>query len=63
MPKPPPSGPHSDVDGVHQDGVSNAERTLQAAGDPADLKLKRAYGKGYESDTAEEDTAPAAKGT
>lgn len=59
MPKPPPSGPHSDIDGVHQDGVSNEERTLKAARDPADLQLKRAYGKGYRNDVDEKATAPA----
>jgi hypothetical protein len=61
MPQPPPSGPHSDIDGVHQDGASNLERTKKAARDPADLKLQRAYGKGYRNDVEEENTPPAAK--
>jgi hypothetical protein len=47
MSKPPPSGPHSDIDGVHQDGLTNAEATVQRSEDPADLKLPRGYGKGY----------------
>jgi hypothetical protein len=60
MPQPPASGAHSDIDGVHQDGASNLERTAKAARDPADLKLQRAYGKGYRNDVGEEDTPSSA---
>ena len=53
MSKPPPSGPHSDIEGVHQDELPNSEATIQAGDDPADLGLERGYGKGYSSDVAE----------
>lgn len=54
MPKPPPSGPHSDIDGVHQDGLSNAEAIAEAAQDPADLGIARGYGKGHPNDINEQ---------
>ena len=53
MSKPPPSGPHSDIAGVHQDELPNLESTIQASDDPADLGLARGYGKGYSGDVAE----------
>jgi hypothetical protein len=54
MSKPPPSGSHSDIDGVHQDELSTAEAIVQAAEDPADLKIGRAYGKGFPNDVEEQ---------
>lgn len=50
MTKPPPSGPHSDFDGVHQDELTNTDATVEAAHDPANLGLTRGYGKGYPND-------------
>jgi hypothetical protein len=55
MSKPPPSGPHSDIDGVHQDELPNHEATIEAGQDPANLGLARGYGKGYPNDVDEED--------
>jgi hypothetical protein len=50
MSKPPSSGPHSDLDGVHQDELTNKEAIAKAARDPANLGLSRGYGKGYAND-------------
>jgi hypothetical protein len=54
MSKPPPSGPHSDIDGVHQDELPKHEATRKAGEDPANLGLARGYGKGYPNDVDEE---------
>jgi hypothetical protein len=40
MPKPPQSPPHSDVDGVHQDGT-RPSKPLQKGGQPG-IELERA---------------------
>jgi hypothetical protein len=37
MSRPPPSGPHSDIDGVHQDELPKQEATMKAGQDPANL--------------------------
>ena len=55
MSKPPPSGPHSDLDGVHQDELPEPQSTIQAGQDPADLGLERGYGKGYPNNVDELD--------
>jgi hypothetical protein len=55
MSKPPPSGPHSDLDGVHQDELTSEEAVLEAAHDPANLGLARGYGKGYPNDVDDGD--------
>jgi hypothetical protein len=36
--KPPKSGPHSDLDGIHQDEESNIETANEAGQDTADLE-------------------------
>jgi hypothetical protein len=53
MSKPPPSGPHSDIDGVHQDRLANDEAVVEAGQDPADLGIARGYGKGHPNDVDE----------
>ena len=37
MSKPPPSTPHSDLDGVHQDEKPNVETAIQAGEDGGDV--------------------------
>ena len=54
MSEPPSSGPHSDINGVHQDELPKHEATRKAGQDPANLGLARGYGKGYPSDVVEE---------
>lgn len=46
MAKPPPSTPHSDLDGVHQDEKPNIETALETGETSADLKLARDRAKG-----------------
>jgi hypothetical protein len=53
MSKPPPSGPHSDIDGVHQDRLSNSDVIVEAGQDPADLGIARGYGKGHPGNVEE----------
>ena len=38
MSKPPKSGPHSDLDGIHEDEESNVESANEAGQDSADLE-------------------------
>ena len=38
MSKPPKSGPHSDLDGIHEDEESNIETANEAGQDSADLE-------------------------
>ena len=47
MPKPPPSGPHSDLDGVHQDERPNIETAVESGQSTKNLRLARNEGKGY----------------
>lgn len=47
MSKPPPSGPHSDIDGVHRDERPNVETAIESGQTAANLGLARAAGKGY----------------
>jgi hypothetical protein len=47
MAKPPPSTPHSDIDGVHQDERPNVETADESGQTPANLGLARSEGKGY----------------
>jgi hypothetical protein len=47
MAKPPPSTPHSDIDGVHQDERPNTETAGESGQTPANLGLARSEGKGY----------------
>jgi hypothetical protein len=47
MSKPPPSGPHSDIDGVHQDERPNVETAIESGQSTANLGLARHKGKGY----------------
>lgn len=47
MAKPPRSGPHSDIDGVHQDERSNIETANESGQTAANLGLARDEGKGY----------------
>ena len=54
MSKPPPSGPHSDLDGVHRDELKGREAVVQAENDPADLKIAMGYGKGHPNDIEEQ---------
>ena len=38
MSKPPPSTPHSDIDGIHQDEVRNVDSANRAGQDSSDLQ-------------------------
>jgi hypothetical protein len=44
--KPPPSTPHSDLDGVHEDEKPNTVTALEAGETSEDLKLARDQAKG-----------------
>ena len=46
MPKPPPSTPHSDLDGVHQDERPNVETAIEAGEGTENLALARDQAKG-----------------
>ena len=46
MSKPPPSTPHSDLDGVHRDEKPNVESAVQAGEGTDDLALAKAQSKG-----------------
>jgi hypothetical protein len=46
MAKPPPSTPHSDIDGVHQDEKLNVDSATDAGETTANLELARAASKG-----------------
>ena len=52
MPKPPPSPPHSDLDGVNRDEVRNDEAAVAAGQSPADLA------RAAEEDAARPEHAP-----
>jgi len=41
VPKPPPSPPSSDLDGVHEDEARNTDSAIAAGEDSADLALAR----------------------
>ncbi len=41
MPKPPPTPPHSDLDGVHQDEMRNTDAAAAAGQDSGNLDLAR----------------------
>lgn len=47
MSKPPSSGSHSDLDGVHQDEKSNIETANESGQTAKNLGLARDEGKGY----------------
>ncbi len=47
MAQPPKSGPHSDIDGVHQDERPNVETAEESGQTTANLGLAREKGKGY----------------
>ena len=47
MSKPPPSGSHSDIDGVHQDEKPNVQTAIESGQSPENLGLARSEGKGY----------------
>jgi hypothetical protein len=44
--KPPPSTPHSDIDGVHQDEESNVDTANAAGQDSSDLEKAGRHSKG-----------------
>ena len=46
MAKPPPSTPHSDIDGVHQDEKLNVDSANEAGETTANLELAREASKG-----------------
>ncbi|HEX8666750.1 MAG TPA: hypothetical protein VF727_00070 [Allosphingosinicella sp.] len=46
MAKPPPSTPHSDLDGVHQDEKMNVDSAREAGETTANLALARDASKG-----------------
>lgn len=46
MPKPPSTPPHSDLDGVHQDGVRSIDAANAAGEDAGSLGLARREGAG-----------------
>ncbi|HEX8653932.1 MAG TPA: hypothetical protein VF693_01750 [Allosphingosinicella sp.] len=57
MAKPPPSTPHSDIDGVHQDEKPNTVTAQETGETAADLKVARDQAKGRPR--ASDDTAGA----
>lgn len=58
MAKPPPSTPHSDIDGVHEDERPNAETATELGQDGRDLARARdqSTARPPSSDEIEEDT-------
>ncbi len=47
MAQPPKSGPHSDIEGVHQDERPNIKTAEESGQTAANLGLAREKGKGY----------------
>ena len=41
MSKPPPSTPHSDIDGIHQDEERNVDSAVKAGEDASNLRLAK----------------------
>lgn len=60
MAKPPPSTPHSDIDGVHEDERPNSEMATELGQDAGDLARARdqSTARPPSSDEIEEDTKP-----
>jgi len=52
--KPPPSTPHSDIDGVHQDEKKNTDTAQETGETAANLELARAEAKGKPPYTEEQ---------
>jgi hypothetical protein len=44
--KPPPSTPHSDIDGIHQDEDRNTDTADRVGQDGSDLATAKAHSKG-----------------
>ncbi|MEA3015820.1 MAG: hypothetical protein QOI38_542 [Sphingomonadales bacterium] len=55
MAKPPPSTPHSDIDGVHEDEKPNIVTAQETGETAADLKLARDRAKGRPRPSADAD--------